>query len=178
LTSNYVAADDDFLFKNGEIQDYYGPQGGRVIIPSTISGEEVTSIGNNAFYDNNLTSVTIFSSVTSIGNQAFSSNQLISVTIPNSVTYIGGRAFTSNRLTSVTIPNSVLTIGSHAFRYNQLTSFILPSPGITGAWDVGFAGQSVSILSISYSFIAGSYMATDIDFLFKDGEIQDYFGPL
>jgi hypothetical protein len=50
-------------------------------IPKQIGGKRVTAINHQAFYDNQLTSVTIPRGVTSIGNQAFASNQLTSVTI-------------------------------------------------------------------------------------------------
>lgn len=63
------------------------------MIPSTIGGVPVTTIGSNAFSSNLLTSVTIPSSVTSIWNDAFNYNKLTSVTIPSSVISIWGGAF-------------------------------------------------------------------------------------
>jgi len=53
-----------------------------IVIPDTWNGNSVTSIGSEAFRDNQLTSITIPDSVTSIGMSAFSSNQLTSITIP------------------------------------------------------------------------------------------------
>ena len=77
----------------------------------------VISIGNAAFRDCSLTSVTIPNSVTSIGNYAFADcSRLTSVTIPNSVTSIGNGVFMGcSSLTSVTIPNSVTSIGNDVF---------------------------------------------------------------
>ena len=65
---------------------------GELIIPDTIEGNPVTSIGNDAFRDcGSLTSVTIPGSVTSIGVAAFRDcTSLTSMTIPDSVTSIGG----------------------------------------------------------------------------------------
>ena len=95
-----------------------------------IIGDDVTSIGNYAFYDcRGLTSVTIGNSVTSIGEYAFYRCQsLTSVTIGNSVTSIGYDAFYGCRgLTSVTIPNSVTSIGKSAFYgCSGLTSIYVP----------------------------------------------------
>ena len=93
-----------------------------VIIPSTIEGKPVTSIGEYAFSGRNLISVVIPNSVTSIGNNAFQNNQLTSIIIPNSVTSIGNDVFYSNQLTSVIIPNTVTYLGWWVFAYNQLIS--------------------------------------------------------
>ena len=78
----------------------YNSYSGIVNIPLSIMSESegkeysVTSIGQSAFrYCSDLTSVTIPNSVTSIGDDAFYDNQLKSITIPNSVTYIGSNAF-------------------------------------------------------------------------------------
>ena len=64
-------------------------------------------------------------SVTSIGDSAFRDNKLTSVSIPHSVTSIGKGAFAFNELTSVSIPASVTSIGKETFSDNQLTEIIL-----------------------------------------------------
>lgn len=74
--------DSCFSFDSGSgtINDYYDNQNNdsgqpactkEVDIPSTIGGVAVTTIGDHAFYFNQLTTVTIPSSVTSLGAMAF-----------------------------------------------------------------------------------------------------------
>jgi len=63
--------------------------------------------------------------VGTIGNKAFSDKELTSVTIPNGITTIGKSAFNKNKLTSVIIPNSVTSIESFAFFNNELTSITI-----------------------------------------------------
>jgi len=117
-----------FTFSAGTITEYDEVTCGlEVAIPSTIGGVSVTSIGDYAFYYNNLTSITIPNSVTSIRYYAFGFNNLTSVTIPNSVTSIGVVAFSTNNLTSVTIPDSVTSIGNSSFSHNNLTSITIPN---------------------------------------------------
>lgn len=54
--------------------------------------------------------------VTSVGDEAFNGNSLTSITIPETVTSIKYMAFANSRnLTSITIPNSVKNIGEAAF---------------------------------------------------------------
>ena len=101
------------------ITDCYTVATGELVIPNTIDGNTVTSIGYLAFLEcTGLTSITIPDSVTSIDDYAFRScSSLTSITIPNSVTSIGDYAFYNcTSLTGITIPNSVTSIGEGAFR--------------------------------------------------------------
>ncbi len=108
-----------YITNNGAITiTKYTGSGGAVVIPATINGLLVTSIGTNAFYNNiSVTSVTIGTNVTSIGGQAFADcTSLKSVTIGSGVSNIGGGAFFyCTSLTNVTVPNSVTNIGIGAF---------------------------------------------------------------
>jgi hypothetical protein len=98
-----------------------------LVIPATLGGNAVRTIGDEAFRAKALVSVTIPSSVTSIGYYAFKGNRLTSVTIPNSVTSIGEAAFYYNRISNVTISTSLTLIGREVFRDNLLTSVTIPS---------------------------------------------------
>ncbi|MEG0733080.1 MAG: leucine-rich repeat protein, partial [Vagococcus sp.] len=79
-----------------------------------------TSVGNSAFANNQLTSVTLPTNVTSVGNSAFVNNRLTSVTIPIGVTSLESSVFADNRLISVKIPNNVKSIEPAVFSGNPL----------------------------------------------------------
>ncbi len=104
------------------------------IIPSEVTYNKkkysVTTIGDYAFANCNLTDITIPSSVTTIGGGTFDGcTNLTNITIPNSVTTIGGRAFNGCiGLTNITIPNSVTTIEYSAFNgCIGLTNITIPN---------------------------------------------------
>ena len=124
---------------------------GELVIPDTIKGKPVTTIGEMAFFrtrflsiPRSLTSITLPDSVTSIGSSAFRGcKNLTSITIPNSVTSIGESAFWGcASLTSITIPNSVTSIGENAFYLcKNLTSITLPD-SVTSIGSSAFRGCS------------------------------------
>ncbi len=100
--------------------------------------ENVTSIGDNAFYScRRLSSITIPNSVTSIEEAAFSNcTSLTSITIPNSVTSIRYQVFRDcSGLTNVMIPDSVKTINEYAFKScSGLTSITIPDSVTNIRW--------------------------------------------
>lgn len=111
---------------NVAITGYTGP-GGDVLIPDTILGQPVTSIGDYAFEGaTNMNTVTIPEGVTMIGDQAFfQCTSLTNVAVPNSLASIGDYAFeVCSSLPGVTIPHGVISIGIDAFLLcDAMTSF-------------------------------------------------------
>lgn len=101
----------------------YNSYSGSVNIPASVTyggtTYNVTSIGNNAFYNcKNLTSVTIPTGVTTIGAYAFQGCvNLSSISFPDGLTSIGTDAFYKcSSLPSLTIPSSVTSINHFTFR--------------------------------------------------------------
>ena len=122
-----AANDFEYTDKKGgiTITKYIG-KSKKVVIPAKINNLPVVAIGDHAFREKMLISVTIPDSVATIGQLAFFDNKLTKLTIPNSVTSIGEGAFRDNKLTKLTIPNSVTSIGEGAFRYNKLAKLTIP----------------------------------------------------
>ena len=118
-----------------------------LIIPSTINGKRVTTIGDSAFSSNQLTSVEIPNSVTTIGYSAFSSNQLTSVIIGNGITSIGIGAFsksndTNPNLTSITINKSCNDIKNNLLsRSTNYYPWLSSSSSYTGIGGVTVYGS-------------------------------------
>jgi len=148
----------------------YNTTGGAVTIPQTVNHDrtdyEVTAIGNEAFYDKQLTGVAFRtpSNVTSIGSKAFLRNELAHVTIPNSVETIGSWAFASNQLTSVEIPNSVTSIPFSAFRNNDLTSVEIPD-NVTSIGGGAFAWNDLTSIEIPNNVTSighGAFRSNDL----------------
>ena len=154
----YSALDDGRVKITG-----YNGSSEKVVVPDTIDGKSVTSIGGWAFYDcTSLKSITIPNSVTSIGDDAFSGcTSLTSITIPNSVTSIGNNAFSGcSSLTSITIPDSVTEIGYSAFSgCSSLTSITIPN-SVTSIGNNAFSGcSSLTSITVSNSVTSIGYYA-------------------
>ena len=141
-----------FRIVNGGAELYYdddadvptipGSTTGPVVIPDTLGGLPVVSIGEEAFDECDIGSVSIPATVTRIGDGAFSEceylksvifrgtptlasigedafydcTDLESLTIPASVTTIGDWAFEDCMRIALTVPDTVATIGDGAFK--------------------------------------------------------------
>ena len=121
-------------------------------IKTVIIGDDVTTIGNYAFYTfSGIKSVKIGNSVTRIGQIAFyRCSNLDSITIPNSVTVIENAAFHEcSGLKTITIGNSVTSIGGSVFRNcssleSMIINTIIPPTSIAPA-DITFGGTPDTI---------------------------------
>lgn len=114
-------SDFDIMDVDGgvEIRRYLGHDS-NVVIPSSINGKNVISIGRWAFYlsdyGDSVKSVTAPDTVTEIGTQAFENcESLENIILSDNLVEIGSRAFCNTGLTGITIPAGVSTIDSSAF---------------------------------------------------------------
>ena len=91
---------------------------GELVIPETVEGNPVTSIGELAFRNCfDLREIKIPNSVVSIGNQAFTSCfDLEKITIPDSVTSIGDGAFQDSSLKQIIFKGVAPEGGYDAFK--------------------------------------------------------------
>ena len=116
---------------------------GELVVPSSLGGYPVTSIGYSAFLGcSALTGVTIPAGVTNIAARAFyGCSALARVTIPAGVTGIGWGAFEGcGVLLNVTIPAGVTNIANRTFYgCGALTDIILPAD-VTEIGDQAFCG--------------------------------------
>ena len=119
-----------------------------------IIGDDVTSIGDYAFYNldyysggsSSLATITIGENVTSIGEAAFfDCDSLSSIAIPNSVTSIGNYAFAEcDSLNSITIPNNIKSIGKQAFRScSSLTTVLCEATYVPETEADAFNGSNI-----------------------------------
>jgi len=160
-----------FDVETGTITGYDDSCPKDVVIPYTIEGVLVTTIGKgirgeNGFDSKQLTSVVIPNSVKSINNGAFFNNQLTNVIIPNSVTSIGVLAFSMNQLTSLTIGTSVETIGDNAFiKSNYSNSKLTKIINKTGK---SFDWRSITNGSSAATFVTGTIPHSDGNIVVTD----------
>ncbi len=147
-----------YTIDNGQVTivSYQGPpEPGALVIPSTLGGFPVATIGSGAFDSLRFrgTAVTIPEGVTSIGTRAFDArdvgdSNLTAVYMPSSLRTIGDNAFRRRGgLTDAAIPAGVTSIGSGAFSHCALTSVTVP-PGITTVAAGAFSGNMLTSVTI------------------------------
>lgn len=161
-----------------------------VEVPARINDKPVTTIGENAFFNSNITSIKLPTSVRTIGKSAFHScTSLQSISLPAAVTTIEPNAFRGctglsaitlstslkkigaqafyqcSALSSVALPSSVSSIGDWAFAYcTNLSSMAIPSAVSTLGNSVFYECKSLSKCTIE----SGTHLSTLGDSLFFD----------
>lgn len=102
--------------------------GGTTYLTSITIPEQITEIGDYAFYGNpTLKTVNFHAGITRIGMGAFHDSQLTRVNIPNPDCEIGNSCFSNSQVSSVTLPQGMKRLGKHVFFYcSNLTSLTLP----------------------------------------------------
>jgi len=123
------------LFGSIRIVGYNGG-GTDIIIPSRIHGRPVTDIDNSAFAGLGLASVVIGSYIWSIGDRAFYNNQLTEIVIPDNIVFgwpgifVGNWAFAGNRLVKAELGRfTFFSVGT--FQNNLLTKVVIPEDVIS-----------------------------------------------
>lgn len=82
--------------------------------------------------------------ITSIGQNAFVDVPITSVTIPSTVTIIGANAFSGTSITNITIPDSVISIGTSALSNTTSLQTAVVSSGVHVIPGYLFANSGVS----------------------------------
>lgn len=127
-----------YYIKNGEAAAVsIGNVPYSLVIPATVNGYPVTDLGEVFRGYKRVSSITIGENVKSVGVDAFRDCAMNKVIIPDNVTSIGERAFYNcDYLRSVRLPEGITSISKNTFAYceNLLTIDIPDSVQIIGEW--------------------------------------------
>jgi len=121
----------------------------------------VTNIAANAFAEcSNPITVTLGSNVVSIGDSAFNEAGVTSVSLTNGLVSIGEQAFFESELASLSLPATVTNLGNEAFVDCPLRqiSVAASNPFYSSANNVLFAAGQTTLLQYSASGEGNSYV--------------------
>ena len=104
-----------------------------VVVPNTNNNISITTIGEQAFEYENITSIVLFDSITTIEENAFyQCSKLNTIHMGANITTIGKKAFFKcSSLESITLPDSLTTIKASAFAYCTSLKTIYMGKSIT-----------------------------------------------
>jgi LPXTG-motif cell wall-anchored protein len=115
----------EYTVKDGKITiNQYTGNDTAVTIPTEIDGYKVTTIGENAFNNKVIESVTIPEGIISIEANAFAGNHLSILKLPDSIVEIGDSAFAANNLFDIKMPTSTVIYGDQVFADQQITKIV------------------------------------------------------
>lgn len=183
---------DDVAFDNGVI--YNKDKTKIILVPCEYEGhftipDGVTEIKDKAFdWCFDVPSVHFPNSVVTLGNEAFANCGLKSVTLPESLTDIPDNAFRRcEALHSVYIPNSVTSIGYDAFAYTELNTIVIPNsvksiePGAFGFCDyletiiLGNGLETIGVCAFSNTSTAKIYITAKTPPVATDDRTFSYY---
>ncbi len=149
-------------FEAGEYGNYHVKKSWSLVIPNSVK-----KIGNKAFHDRGITSLTIGSGLEVIPYCAFRWNDIKILNLSEGLKEIGERAFEQcsndntnrNGITSITLPSTLTKIADKAFRGTRITELIIPDKitelpeGSCGSPSILTLGSGVkNISSEAFSF--------------------------
>jgi len=108
------------------IINYRKECGSDVGVPSSVDGNPVTVIGENAFRNKGLTSVVLYYGITELKIGAFQNNAIKDLKLSSTIKTIGPYAFYVNQIEDLDLPDGVETIGEWAFASNKIKSVSFP----------------------------------------------------
>ena len=130
---------------SGAITDTVSVIGGNATRTKVVAIPDGATSVDYTFANDGFTAINLPDGLIAIGDQAFKQNLLTSVTIPSTVTTIGDLAFFDNSLlTTVNIPSGVTSIGSNAFGFTDLTFTDLVIPNSCNVGTYAFQGVEVT----------------------------------
>jgi len=164
-----------YITNNGAITiTAYTGNSSAVVIPSTIFGFPITSIGTNVFFNcTNLTGVTLPNTVTNLENSAFAGcTALTSVVVPGGA--VGSGAFSNCvALTNAILADNITSIADSEFSdCSALTTIIIPG-GVTNIGDFAFS----DCYSLSGVYFLGDAPVADATVFAGDNYVTNYYLP-
>lgn len=105
------------LYDNDAVITEYTGEAKRVIVPATIDGYHVFSLGSAFEGNTNVEEIVIEEGITLIGYKAFANcENLRSVSVPSTVQSLGGSAFENSGIRNIVLPEKVTFVGNSCFR--------------------------------------------------------------
>lgn len=109
-----------------------GQYAGTIIIPDSIIAEghsfKVTEIFGSSFRSCNVDTVVLSNNISRIGERAFENSQLKSITLPDSITYLGFDVFRGCKsLKKIKLPDSLSSVPDNCFTDSGLEELSIPA---------------------------------------------------
>lgn len=122
--SKYIS---EVILSNVEIIGDYAFEGCTNLRRIIMIDDSVKTIGNHAFTDcHKLEEVNLSNNITSIGNHAFYFTNIKRIILPNSLEYIGDYAFAITSLSTIVIPEKIKYIPAGTFYMSSIRRINIP----------------------------------------------------